>query len=573
MTRPSETLVSEMCFWKVVQLCLGTVCLFTAAEEVACAIDSITDATASAGLIFEASDADDFTSEFTPTEFAFEGSTRATPENPDDPAAKITPPDQVTQKPVAPKPPAPKPAKKKLPPVFPGPKNLPPTGPYKVNFFENDFSAQGKPGTDYVFGEEYKLMKFEMLDTNFVFSSGGEFRYRYMNQNNRLQPGGPGKDTYDLTRWRHYFDLKAGENFRFYVEGIDAGCFGEDLPLQGTDQNRWDLQNYFMDVEVFETGTGTHTVRVGRQELLFGRQRLVSPLDWANTRRNFEGINYIVKEKDYKLNVFCVNPVNSATGYRFVYIYDHVFDVANRNVFFSGAYYSYTGLENTNIDLYYLWIDAKIHDPIRADGNRHTVGSRYSRLIPQDDGRVWDLDAEGGYQFGSDNGKDVQAGFATGILGHTWKNAFWSPRVSGLFYYGSGDLSQTDNQDNTFYTMFPLGHAYWALTDNLTGQNLLDYAIQVDVKPTTKTGLTSAYHFFDLASGQDRAYNVAGLPVGSPGNGTDLGQALDLYGYYAFNPNFDVQAGYSWFWYGEFINRTTPRNHATQFYIQTSFRY
>lgn len=572
-TRLSETLVSEMCFWKVAQLCLGTVCLFTAAEEVACAIDSITDTTASAGLIFEASDADDFTSEFTPTEFAFEGSTRATPESPDDSATKITPPDQVTQKPVAPKPPAPKPAKKKLPPAFPGPKNLPPTGPYKVNFFENDFSARGKPGTDYVFGEEYKLMKFEMLDTNFVFSSGGEFRYRYMNQNNRLQPGGPGKDTYDLTRWRHYFDLKAGENFRFYVEGIDAGCFGEDLPLQGTDQNRWDLQNYFMDVELFETGTGTHTVRVGRQELLFGRQRLVSPLDWANTRRNFEGINYIVKEKDYKLNVFCVNPVNSATGYRFVYIYDHIFDVANRNVFFSGAYYSYTGLENTNIDLYYLWIDAKIHDPIRADGNRHTVGSRYSQLIPQDDGRVWDLDAEGGYQFGSDNGKDVQAGFATGILGHTWKNAFWSPRISGLFYYGSGDLSQTDNQDNTFYTMFPLGHAYWALTDNLTGQNLLDYAIQVDVKPTTKTGLTSAYHFFDLASGQDRAYNVAGLPVGSPGNGTDLGQALDLYGYYAFNSNFDIQAGYSWFWYGEFINRTTPRNHATQFYIQTSFRY
>jgi hypothetical protein len=28
---------------------------------------------------------------------------------------------------------------------------------------------------------------------------------------------------------------------------------------------------------------------VGRQELLYGAQRLISPLDWANTRRTFEG--------------------------------------------------------------------------------------------------------------------------------------------------------------------------------------------------------------------------------------------------------------------------------------------
>lgn len=464
--------------------------------------------------------------------------------------------------------------KKKAPPAFPGPKNLPPTGPYKPVFFDNDFSYKGKPGAEYVLGEELKLMKFDFLDTNMVFSTGGELRHRFMSQDNRLQPGGPGQDTYNLWRWRHYADLKMGDNLRFYVEGIHADSFGEDLPVQAIDENRWDLQNAFFDVELFETDTGgTHTLRTGRQELFFGRQRLISPLDWANTRRNFEGFRYMVKEKDYKLDVFTVNPVNSATGFNTVSEFNNKFDEANRDVLFSGAYYSYTGIENTNIDLYYLWLYDDIQNPTRPDGNRHTLGTRYTKLIPQEDGRVWDIDAEGGFQFGRDNHQDVRAGFATGILGHTWKNAPWSPRISGLLYYGSGDNSAKDGRNNTFYTMFPLGHAYWALSDNLTGQNLLDYGIQADVKPTAKTGVTGAYHFLNLASDGDRVYNVAGAPVGTPGNGTNLGQALDLYGYYAINPNFDIQTGYSWFWYGEFIDRTTPRNDASQFYIQTSFRY
>ena len=491
-------------------------------------------------------------------------------------APAIPEPTVVTPPPAPqPKPPAPK---KKVPPVFPGPKPLPATGPYKPVYFDNDFSYKGKPGAEYVFGEEMKLMKFQMLDTDFVFSTGGEIRHRYMSQDNRLQPGGPGQDNYNLSRWRHYLDLKAGDSLRFYVEGIDAASFGEDLPTQAIDENRWDLHNFFVDVEVFDTGTGTHTIRAGRQELLFGRQRLVSPLDWANTRRNFEGLRYLVKEKDYKLDLFAVNPVNSATGFNSIAKNDHTFDTANRDVLFSGAYFSYTAIENQNYDLYYLWVDNDKPAAVpaaRADGNRHTIGARFTELVPTDDGGVWDVDLEGAYQFGSDKGKDVQAGFATGVLGHTWKTAPWSPRLSGLVYYGSGDQNSADGQNNTFYSMFPLGHAYWAISDNLSGQNLLDYSMQLDVKPTAKTGVTGAYHAFNLATDGDRAYNIAGVPVGAPGHGTDLGQAFDLFGNYAFNPNFDIQAGYSWFFYGDFISSqpATRREDASQFYIQTSLRY
>jgi hypothetical protein len=307
-----------------------------------------------------------------------------------------------------------------------------------------------------------------------------------MDKKNALQPGGPGETDYNLLRWRQYFDLKAGDHLRFYIEGINADISGEELPPTAIDENHWDLLNAFVDLKVFDNGTQTQTLRYGRQELLFGRQRLASPLDWANTRRNFEGFRYLIKEQDWKLDLFTVNPLNAATNFTPFPKYVNRFDDPNREVWFSGAYYSYTAVENANLDLYWLWLNDNEPVAARADGDRHTMGARYTKLIPTDNGRVWDYDVETAYQFGEDNGQDVQAGFATAILGHTWKMTPWAPRVSGLFYYGSGDVETQDGTTNTFSVLFPLGHAYWALSDNLSGQNLFDYALQCDIKPTAK---------------------------------------------------------------------------------------
>ena len=108
------------------------------------------------------------------------------------------------------------------------------------------------------------------------------------------------------------------------------------------------------------------------------------------------------------------------------------------------------------------------------------------------------------------------------------------------------------------------------------GINCTEDAIQVTAKPTTKLTLLSAIHWFNVADNSDASYNIAGAPVaGSAGKGSNIGQELDLIGTYVFNPNFDVQVGYSWFWYDTRINNTAPlnRDDATQFYVQTTLRY
>lgn len=471
-------------------------------------------------------------------------------------------------------PPAPK---KKAPPAFPPAKLLPPTGPYKPLYFDNDYSFKADPNHEHLLGEELKGMTFDLGDMTFKVSTGGELRHRYLHEDNRLRPGGPVDTDYNQWRWRHFFDVKMGDNVRAYVEGIHADSFGSSAPDQAIDVNRWDVLNAFVDTTFLEDDFGKHSVRVGRQELLFGRQRLVSPLDWGNTRRTFEGVRYWHKGDDHRLDVFAVNPVSSSTGFRSVAVNDNRADRAVSNVWFGGAHFSYSGFENTLIEPYWFTLQTRDDVPGRPDGQRHLFGTHLSHLMPVmecgEEVRTWDFDLEGGLQYGDDNRVDVDAGFLTAIVGHTWKKALWTPRVSGLFYYGSGDKNATDGNNNTFNTLFPLGHAYWALSDNLSGQNLYDYGLQLDVKPTKQTGLVTAMHWFDLASGGDRAYNVAGVPVGTAGNGRDLGESLDFYGYFALNPNFDVQAGYSWFWYGDYIDRTAKRDDATQLYIMTSVRY
>ena len=462
------------------------------------------------------------------------------------------------------------------PPAFPGAKTLPPLGPYRPLFYENDFSLLNDPQHDWLLGERLKQIPTDVGGYPVQVSTGGEIRYRYLSEENRLRPGPPGDNDMQQWRWRHYVDMK-GDTLRLYGELLHADTFDSELPLQPIDRNVWEIQNLFVDWAFAEGDLGRHTLRVGRQELLYGRQRLVSPLEWGNTRRNFEGVKYLCQGDDARFEAFLTHPVNPATGFGSSSDLANSLDRADRHVWFGGTHYSHTGWKDTVLDLYWFVLDTNHLARFHPDMQRHTVGSHWAHLRPLTDAagqaiRTWDFDVEAGFQGGTEFQKDVLAGFATAVVGHTWNQAPWSPRFSGLFYYGSGTVDRLGS-NNTMYVMFPLGHAYWGLSDNLSGQNLYDFCLQADVKPTRKTALTSAFHWFQLASSQDTAYTVGGLPIGRPGHGTDVGNSLDIYGYYAFNPNFDIQVGQSWFWYGSYIEETTPRGDGQQFYIMTSLRY
>ncbi|MCH5376145.1 MAG: alginate export family protein [Planctomycetes bacterium] len=403
-----------------------------------------------------------------------------------------------------------------------------------------------------------------------------------MDESNRLRPGVPpqgARTSYNLWRWDPYLSLSYKDLVTGYVQGIEATAFGYDPPLSAVaiDTNEWDLLRYYAEINLGDIGNGNLKYRYGRQFLIYGSQHLLSNLGWGNTFRNFEGHRFFYQAEDWKVDGFAMNSVNGAAGGTNFSPVKH--DREDRDRQMNGLYTTYTGLENNTFDFYWLWSLEKNRNLLRQGGDRHTVGMRWAgtRSVsgsgPKDIG-AWNWDLEGAYQFGQDSygnaiNANVQAGFFSGTGGYTFTNLPWSPSINGLFWWGSGDSNPNDNRITTVYTLYPLGHAYWGLIDNLDGQNLLDYSVSASVKPAKTVTLTSAWHWFDRANTNDAVYNVVGGAFAQGAAGKNIGNELDLVATYKITPQMNLQVGYFWFWYGAAINNGAPRPDASQFYAQT----
>lgn len=472
-----------------------------------------------------------------------------------------------------------------IPPPAPPAAPKPPPQPWKPMFFDNDFRYKGTPNAPHFIGEELKLMPVgDVLPWDIfadsTLSIGGEVRQRYINELNRFRPGGPGRSTYNQIRWRQYADWRINDRLRVYAEMLDGSISGADLPLAGIDINRFDLQNGFVDWQFTEIADRKITARIGRQELLYGAQRLVSPLDWANTRRNFEGIKLFSPGEDWDLDLWLMNPVNTATPNDGpVDRFDHSFDSRNQDHTVGGAWATNKSVQNETLDLFFLY-DRNVQDVPNAFplGERYLLGSRKLVNIPVDGtmataSRVWHWELEGGYQFGHDRGRGVNAGYGTAGVGHTWQDVPWSPNLWMFFDYASGDSDPTDDHVNTFYQYYGLVHAYLGLIDNVARQNIMDLNWRLTLKPTKKLQVMSAIHLFDLASTNDVLYTATGAALGTPHTGRSVGQEYDLVATYQHSPNFSIEAGYFWFLQGDFIDNNAPRGTAEQFYLMSTFRF
>ena len=81
-----------------------------------------------------------------------------------------------------------------------------------------------------------------------------------------------------------------------------------------TDVNHTDMLNLFADVKMATIKDGPAYIRVGRQELLYGSQRLISTLDWVNTRRTFQGVKAFWRTADLRSGRFLGAPDDHGSG-------------------------------------------------------------------------------------------------------------------------------------------------------------------------------------------------------------------------------------------------------------------
>lgn len=445
------------------------------------------------------------------------------------------------------------------PPRFP----YPPVALMQPSFFDADFRYLDSPkNTQH---DCFDALKRVHLGCDWLFSTGGEFWWRTMHEVNSRLTGAT--NDYDLLRTRVYGDLWYRDQFRVFVEVLDAHSFNQDLSPLPIDVNRSDLLNAFIDVKLGDIDGKPAYVRVGRQELLLGSQRLISTLAWANTRRTFQGVRAFRQGEKNDLDVFWVQPVVPDPSN---------FDSVDNNQNFAGAWYTHRPKPGTFIDAYYLFLDNTNNltrqGIVAAPYHVHTLGGRYAGDRA---GFLWDVEAA--LQLGERGSQTLVAGMATAGAGYHFKDAKWNPTFWAFYDFASGDQAPNGGDTfNTFNQLFPFGHYYLGWIDLVGRQNIHDANLHLFLYPTKWLTVWMQYHHFWLASRRDALYSAGGVPLRRDATGRagrNVGDELDLVMNFHVGPHSDVLLGYSVLFPGHFTRQTGSDRTAELFYASYVFRW
>ncbi len=369
-----------------------------------------------------------------------------------------------------------------------------------------------------------------------------------------------------LSRLRVGLTWQPNDRITGAVELQDARIHGEEAISETRTPNvfadQLDVHQAYLDVETPASSRVPIAVRVGRQKLVYGSQRLVSPLEWVNTARVFDGARIAIGAgTGRRLDAFATRLVPVAprglndhgpTGSRLFNSQLHGVYYTDSELLPAGAVEGYWLLRR----------EARLGDTV------HTIGTRVdARYGP------WAFDGELARQTGSYGGLDQRAAmmhvggsFATRLPGR--------PRLGAAFNLGSGDDDPDDGVHGTFDNLYPLNHVYYGTMDLFALQNLRNVEASVDAALPGGASVRVAYqHFALVAPGTDAWYNAAAGIVhagGDPHVAADVGSEIDVT-VRARIRHVGLEAGYGYFAGGGYLREMDFRlNSAHFFYLQTT---
>lgn len=432
-------------------------------------------------------------------------------------------------------------------------------GAYKPVFYDNNFKYVDNPLYDDWFpGDQLKRMHVGDCATLDV---GGQYRMRYHNEHNMRGFGLTGNDdSFLLYRTRLFGNLQVGDDFRVYAEALDAVSNYERFAPRSIEENRADMLNLFVDVRLWENYRGALTFRGGRQELLYGSERLISPLDWANTRRTFEGYKLMWAGEKWNVDAFYTRPVIVNKTH---------FDSPSYQQEFFGAFATYKAIKNQTVDLYWIGFNNQL-----APNNFHydTLGGRW---LGAHDAWLWEL--EGGMQFGDNTlPSDHWATFATIGGGRKFDRCDWKPTLWVYYDYASGGAAR--GAGTGFNHLFPLAHKYLGFMDLFGRSNIDSPNVLLTMQPHEKLKVLLWYYYFFLEDGRDTPYNInmtAFNAANAPAS-RDLGHEIDTIFTYTVNARMDVLFGYSHFFAGNYYKLTPGvpcRSDGDFYYVQSQWNF
>jgi hypothetical protein len=361
----------------------------------------------------------------------------------------------------------------------------------------------------------------------------------------------PPDNGYFLQRYLMSADLHLGPQFRTFIQfdsGLENGRDGGPRP--GIDEDKFDINQGFIDLVPYRRGDDNLTIRSGRQLVSLGSMRLVAIGAGLNVEHPFDGFRLTLHQSGWMADAIAVRPVSIGVG-----VFDNEPNSAEE-LWGLNFTHAVTHLKSTFVDLLYLGFDHKQARYTQGTGReqRETVDGRIWSHTS-----TWDYDFECTAQFGRFGPGNIRA-WGTGYhLGYTFNKARFAPHPEIDGGVLSGDKNPHDNTLGTFNPLYPNGNY-------LNESILLGPYNMIIVRPTMKYTFTpklnsnTNYEALWRESKKDGAYNIIGIlthpPAGSSASfiGSQIQEEID----YSFTRHLSGALAYEHFFVGQFLKQSPP---------------
>lgn len=373
-------------------------------------------------------------------------------------------------------------------------------------------------------------------------------------------------DAYFLNRFRVNMGLQPASWMKLNFQGQDARVFWKTQKPYGPPfQDTMDLRMAF--AEFGDTEKGAFSLRVGRQELVYGEQRLIGHVSWLNTARTFDAVRATMRHGGYRLDAFASSVVVPKDG------------EFNRHVDGNNFHGLYGGIEKlvpgAVIEPYALW---RLARGIRMEtGGLSKLDSKtYGIRMAGKATPAWDYGVEMARQDGSAGSDTVGAWAGHWRAGYTITNWKYKPRIVSEYNYASGDNNPADGKRGTFDILYPTPHDKYGLADQVGWKNIHHLRLGPEWKPRAKWLLSANYHSWWLANTRDALYNAGGTAIARVAGGArerHVGQELDFQATWSVNKQVAVAGGFAHIFPGAFLKEAAPGKHLNFPYVMLGYSF
>jgi Alginate export len=373
------------------------------------------------------------------------------------------------------------------------------------------------------------------------------------------------EDLYWLNRFRATARFTMKPWLSAAVQAQDARVEGRNGAITGAPfRDQLDLRLALVDIGNFDKSR--FALRGGRQELVFGDQRLVGHGNWLNTARSFDGVRGVFRYKKLRVDGFAasvvaiqMDDINRSGGGNYLY----------------GADAPLTILPNGGVLEPYQFVRTAENLPTETGAVGGLISSTSGvRMAGKLSART-DYNVEGAIQRGSLGSDTISASAGHALIGRIIPVGSKTYRVFGEYNFASGDNTPGDGVRGTFDQLYPTGHDKYGLADQVGWKNIHHLRTGLEARPHARLALAGSYHSFWLASATDALYTAGGAVIARPPTGfpdRHVGQELDIQATYTPSPRIQLHGGYAHIFTGAFLKAATPGKSYSAPYVMVTTR-